>query len=863
MIRKIFIGVFTFLILLVAALAILPFVFKDKIIATARQEINKQLNAQVNWSDIGVSAFKDFPNISLFMKKLVVINAAPFKGDTLLRMDELVVSINPMKLLNGKHIEVADIKMVEPCVHVHIMKDGTANYNIMKTDTSATASSAPGTGRSYQVSLKKFLIKNGHIIYDDKEEGFYTELTGFNYRLSGNFGANEFEMKDNATAKTFTVREGNMTYLKQVKLETKSSVEVSLAKNLYRLKEYSVQLNDLLLNLSGSVMMPDTGAYTLDLNFKAKEPDFKHLISLLPAVYSEDFAKVRTTGGLTLEGYARGKYDGTVYPAFGVALKVNNGTFQYPGLPAAVTAINIDIKAKSRGGSLDNTVVDIDTCSMNLAGDPFNMKLHVTSPVLDPSIDGALSSKIDLSHVKNYYPMKDEELQGMVDVDVSARGRLSDIEKEQYDHFSASGTVLVTGVKYINKQITKPVKLNELRMTLHPEQVSLDRFSAEIGHSDITATGELDNLLNYMFSKATLKGNLKIRSDVLDLNELLAEETTGTPAQSAAVAKTATPVPVISTPPKPSSSVAQVPPRIDFVLDAFFDKLYYTNIILDSVNGEVDVRNETVTLNNLQGNVFDGTLSLNGDYSTLMTETPKVDMEMKMDMITVEKAVNGFANMLSSVPVARAMKGALSTVFNVKTELDKEMNPNLKTMTADGRIDVHHLEFNNKGTESLAQKTKLGVFKLVHFKDFVTTVKVAKGKLYVEPFHIKMDQIDLTVYGSHDISDSTSSDYSMLIDAPADSTAGAKGKRAKYKVGFHGKNSEPDVYGAQSEDDSVLQTADVEQQNLRDSASTAKQEGETQFTAEKEKRQRSAELKAQKKAEKKQKQAEQKAKEQG
>ena len=99
--------------------------------------------------------------------------------------------------------------------------------------------------------------------------------------------------------------------------------------------------------------MPDTGAYTLDLKFMAKEPDFKHLVSLLPAVYSEDFKKVKTTGGLTLEGYARKWVE--PLPAFGGnTMKVNNGTFQYPDLPAAVTAINIDIKAKSPGGSLDS-----------------------------------------------------------------------------------------------------------------------------------------------------------------------------------------------------------------------------------------------------------------------------------------------------------------------------------------------------------------------------------------------------------------------------------------------------------------------------------------------------------------------------
>jgi hypothetical protein len=126
-----------------------------------------------------------------------------------------------------------------------------------------------------------------------------------------------------------------------------------------------------------------------------------------------------------------------------------------------------------------------------------------------------------------------------------------------------------------------------------------------------------------------------------------------------------------------------------------------------------------------------------------------------------------------------------------------------------------------------------------------------------------MNQIDLTVYGSHDMSDSTSSNYNMLMDAPADSAGGKPGKHVKYKVGFHGKGNGADVYQANSDDDSIMQTASAEQQNLKDAAGQAKAEADSGFVSEKDKRQKTAELKAQKKAEKKQKQADQKAKDQG
>jgi AsmA-like protein len=613
------------------------------------------------------------------------------------------------------------------------------------------------------------------------------------------------------------------------------------------------------------VVMVNSKNITADLSLNVKEPDFKHLISLIPAVYSEDFKKVKTTGSLALDGYVKGKYNGISYPAFGVSLKIDKGSFQYPQLPAAVTGINIDVKAKNPGGSLDNTVIDVDKFNMSLAGDPFNMTLHVTSPVLDPEIDAALNGKVDLGGVKNYYPLKGDELSGNVGMNVKAKGKLSAIEKQQYQNFDADGTIEMSDVKYVSKDLPKALQINKLKLTFKPELVNLDAFSAQIGKSDFTATGELDNLLNYMFSKATLKGRLKLQANVLDLNEFLAEDSGKKPALAPEKKSTPAPKPATAAKPAPkaSSTSAQVPANIDFTIDAYAAKVYYTNIVIDSLAGEVVIRNETITLNGLQGKVFDGNIVMNGDYTTLRTETPRVDMKMNLSMISVEKAVVGFEKLLSSIPIVKSATGVLSTVLTVKTDLDKEMSPKLKTMVAEGRIDIHHMEFKpNKTTNSLAERTKMNELRLIKAKDFFTNIKVANGNLFVEPFNIPMGKINITIYGSHDMTDSSSANYNMVMDAPAGSDSTAKGKRTKFKVGMHGKAGEPSVHQASDDNDTAIQNATAEQQSLKEQAGQAKASAETKFQQEQDKRKQAAAEKAQKKAERLKQHADQKAKDQ-
>ena len=863
MLKKVFIGSVAFIVFFIAVLALVPLIFKDKLVALARQEINQQLTAKVDWTDMGVSAFKDFPNISLYMKNLVVVNDVPFKGDTLAQIGEVVIGINPVKLLNGKHIDISAIIISKPYIHVRVLKDGSANYNIMRPDSvKAPVDTAKGPG--YSIALKTFSIKNAYIIYDDKEEGVYAELDNFTNKLSGNFGKNEFQLTNKGTAASVIIKEGKITYLNKVKVALNVAMDVDQAKGKYSLKKNSIQLNDLSLGLDGNVVMVNSKNITADLTLKVNEPDFRHLISLIPAVYSEDFKKVKTTGSLALAGYVKGKYNGTSYPAFGISLKVDNGTFQYPDLPAGVTGINIDVKAKNPGGSLDNTVVDVDKFEANLAGDPFKMHLHVTSPVLDPEIEAAATGKIDLGGVKNYYPLKGDELTGNVIADVSAKGKLSAIEKQQFQDFDAQGAIEMKDVRYVSKDLPKAVQINTLKLTFKPELVTLDAFSAQIGKSDFSGTGELDNLLNYVFSKATLKGRLKLQSNVLDLNEFLAADpnakTSIAPEKKPEPAKPAAPV---KPAPKASSTSAQVPANIDFTIDAFANKVYYTNIVLDSLQGELIVRNETITLNGLQGKVFDGGITLNGDYTTLRTENPQVDMKVNLDMIDVEKAVLGFEKSLASLPIAKSVRGVLSTVLSVKTELDKEMSPKLKTMVADGRIDIHHLDFKaNKTTDNLAERTKISELKMLKSKDFFTTIKVANGNLFVEPFNMHVGKINLLVYGSQSLGDSSSSDYSMVMDAPAGSDTTAKGKRTKFKIGMHGKGTEANIHQATDENDTAIQNATAEQQSIKDAASQAKQDGESKFQQEQDKRKQAAAEKAQKKAERLKEHADQKAKDQ-
>ena len=143
----------------------------------------------------------------------------------------------------------------------------------------------------------------------------------------------------------------------------------------------------------------------------------------------------------TLTAYAKGKYEGENVPAFDVALNVKNAMFRYPSLPAGVDNINIAAAVKNAGGSLDATTVTVNPFNFTLAGNPFSMTADVKTPISDPDFQASAKGKLDLGKIKDVYPLEDMNLNGVVNADMSLAGRLSYIEKEQFDKVEAQGSI--------------------------------------------------------------------------------------------------------------------------------------------------------------------------------------------------------------------------------------------------------------------------------------------------------------------------------------------------------------------------------------------------------------------------------------
>ena len=96
-----------------------------------------------------------FPNLSFSLNRLSVVGIDKFENDTLAAFKSFNLVFNLSSLFRKSGYEVKSIVIDRAVVNAIVLKDGTANWDIMK-DTTETAAAA-GTDRTS--SAMKILLK--------------------------------------------------------------------------------------------------------------------------------------------------------------------------------------------------------------------------------------------------------------------------------------------------------------------------------------------------------------------------------------------------------------------------------------------------------------------------------------------------------------------------------------------------------------------------------------------------------------------------------------------------------------------------------------------------------------------------------
>jgi hypothetical protein len=728
------------ILLLLALLLVLPLLFRDRIAQRAKLEANRNLDARVDWRDVGLTFFRDFPSLTLTLDDLTAAGVGRFQGDTLAAVRHLRVVLDLASVLGnltaGRPIVVRAVELERPRLSLIVLEDGTANWDITKK-TPATAHEA--ASKPMAISLRRFEISDGAVAFDNRKAKLKAWLSGYDQSLSGDFSRDLVGIKTKADADTVSVTFAGIPYLNRVALGLTADVQADLAKKSYSLKDTELRLNDLRLGVSGSARTAGTNL-GLDLAFTAPSTNFRSILSLVPAVYAHDFEKVKTAGTFAVNGQVKGEYGDSAFPSFALNAKVNNAAFQYPDLPLPARDIAMDLSLTNPGGSADSTLVKLDRFHLLVGRNPVDARLVLRTPVSDPDLDLRVKGKVDLADVGRTLKLEGiDQLAGTVAADALVRTRMSFIDKKQYDKVAASGSVDVGNLTVKGKALPKPLAIRQASLRLAPERAELRSFNGTIGSSDLSASGSLENLLAFVMRGDTLRGTATVTSNRFNLDEWRSGEG--------------------------DLQIIPVPPKIDFGLNATVAELTYDKLKMSNARGRLRVKDQRVTLEDFRMNTLGGEIGVTGFYETTTPSKPTFDVGLKLTKLDIPSAFQAFTTVQMLAPVARYAVGKFSTDLHLNGALGKNMLPLFPALSGKGSLQTSEVVLKDfPALEKVVDVTKLRFLDNPALDALRAAFQIRDGRLFVQPFDVKLGGTTMTVSGSNGFDQSLQ--YTLGLEVP-------------------------------------------------------------------------------------------------
>jgi hypothetical protein len=346
-----------------------------------------------------------------------------------------------------------------------------------------------------------------------------------------------------------------------------------------------------------------------------------------------------------------------------------------------------------------------------------------------------------------------DEMSGMVTADIAAAGRMSSIDKKEYDKFKMSGSLAIDKMNYKTTTLPYAVMLNAMKLNFTNQFVELAAFDALMGKSDVKANGKIDNFMQYIFKDSLIVGHFNVQSNLMDLNELMASSGPTTAAQPAA-ADTA------------AMTVAEVPGNIDFILNANITKLLYDNLVIDNMNGNIEIKKRKVDMTNLNLGLLGGKVLMNGYYETTNPKKPTVDLSFKVDNFDIQKTFAAFNTIQKLAPIGQYAKGIFTaTLENFKADLDQTMSPILSTLHGNGVFKTSSVTVGGfPAFVKLGEALKIEQLKNLNIQNVMAEYEFKDGRVNLRnPVKVKIDKIDAEITGSTGFDQTIDYNWKMTV----------------------------------------------------------------------------------------------------
>ncbi len=751
--KKIFKILSVIVLVCIAMIVIIPIIFEGRIIDLVKKTINNNVNATLDFEDADLSLWSSFPNAEVSLNQVSLINKIPFEGDTLFSAKAISLKM-PFKDIfknESDQINIIDFVLDEAKIAIKIDTSGNANYDIT-IDKNETNEINTNSSSGFQFGLESYNITNSNISYNDASSKIIFRLSDFNHSGTGNLSSSTSELKT-ITTSLVSLQMDSVAYLKNNKVELEAVLEIDLKENIYRFLDNKAIINQLPLVFDGFIKLNDDNQ-EIKVSFKTPSSDFKNFLALIPEIYSKNIEGVQTTGNFDVKGIIEGVVDDNHIPKFNISINSDNASFKYPDLPKSLKNININTEIVNKTGFTKDTYVVIDNVSFKIDKDVFNANATLLDITENMKVSAHLDGNLNLENLEKVYPAEAVKgLKGVLNVNATTNFDMLSIEKKQYQNTKTSGVFKLTDFEYNSTELSNPLQIEKAAITFNPNTVYLNRFDAQLGKTDFATTGTIKNLLGFLFNDEKIEGNFKLTSNTFSVNDFMVSEieTDTNNSETNTI----------------SEEQIKIPSFLDCTIDAKATSVLYDDIVLKNVTGQLLIKDQKVTLQNMKSAVFGGNLGFNGTVST-KEEISTFTMDLDINNFNIGASFQTLKLLQALAPIANVIQGKINSNIHLSGNLNNDFTPDLNSLSGDLLAQLISSKISSEKSpllQSLEQNLNFLDTKKLNLENLKTAITFKDGKVVLKPFTLNYDDIEITVSGAHNFD--TSLAYDAVINVPA------------------------------------------------------------------------------------------------
>lgn len=377
------------------------------------------------------------------------------------------------------------------------------------------------------------------------------------------------------------------------------------------------------------------------------------------------------------------------------------------------------------------------------------------------------------------------------------------------NEWKLKGSVLTHNARLLTPIFPLHNRFTCLSVKFTNDTVNLSDISFSVGKSDITLSGRVTNVKRALTAAThnTLKMDLTIQSDTIDINELSAGVFTGASYADARRhdkvkfvetdndADLETRLEALAKAGPGKAAPVLIPVNVDANLRINGSKVLYSDLVMHNFGGDILVYDGAVNLHDMKADSDAGNLTLSALYSAPRQDDMQFGFGLDVKDFNIAKFLKLVPAIDSIMPLTHDFSGTIYADIAATCRIDSGMNINLPSLNAAIRINGDNLAFINP-------KTYRTIGKWLGFKDKADNtihsmnveMTVTDGLLRVYPFTFNIDRYRLGVYGSNDIA--MNFDYHIsVLKSPLPFKFGItiSGNPEKYKVRFGGAKFKEDT----------------------------------------------------------------------